>query len=212
MLSRPSSSSPESDGVTSTSRSLLVRLRDNCADAWDRLVRLYAPLVYSWCRRLGVADQDIPDVIQEVFKSVAASIGTFRKDRAQDTFRGWLRTITRSKAMDHFRRQSRQPAAAAGGSAAQHQMAALPNAAELSSRIDDESDDKPAYHGVFLRACDLIRTDFKEKTWTAFWRVVVDGQSPKDVAEELSMRPGTVRVAKSRVLQRLRQEMGELPE
>jgi DNA-directed RNA polymerase specialized sigma24 family protein len=32
------------------------------------------------------------------------------------------------------------------------------------------------------------------------------------VAEELKMQPGTVRVAKSRVLQRLRQELGELLE
>ena len=67
------------------------------------------------------------------------------------------------------------------------------------------------YH-LFLRACELIRTDFKETTWKAFWRVVVDGVAAKDVAEELSMQPGAVRVAKSRVLQRLRQEMGELLE
>ena len=90
-------------------------------------------------------------------------------------------------------------------------MTEFPDATEFSDAID-ESDDEPLYHALFLRACDLIRTDFKENTWKAFWRVVVDGQSPKDVADELSMKPGTVRVAKSRVLQRLRQEMGELLE
>ncbi len=204
--SEPSSSSAQdSEGVASTSRSLLVGLRDNDSDAWGRLVSLYAPLVYFWCRKLGLADQDTPDVVQEVFKSVTTDIDRFRKDRPQDTFRGWLRTITRSKAADHYRRQSRQPEAV-GGSAALRQMTEFPDA------IDNESDDEPVYHGLFLRACDLIRTDFKENTWKAFWRVVVDGQSPKDVANELSMQPGTVRVAKSRVLQRLRQEMGELLE
>ncbi len=203
--SESSRSARRSKGVASTSRSLLVRLRDNDSDAWDRLVTLYAPLVYFWCRKLGLADQDTPDVVQEVFKSVTTGIDRFRKDRPQDTFRGWLRTITRSKAADHYRRQSRQPEAA-GGSAALRQMTEFPDA------IDTESDDEPVYHGLFLRACDLIRTDFKENTWKAFWRVVVDGQSPKDVADELSMQPGTVRVAKSRVLQRLRQEMGELLE
>ncbi|MEO2019801.1 MAG: hypothetical protein ABGZ53_36170 [Fuerstiella sp.] len=40
--------------------------------------------------------------------------------------------------------------------------------------------------------------------------MTVDGQSPQDVGQEQSMRSGTVRVAKSRVLQRLRQEPGEL--
>ena len=38
----------------------------------------------------------------------------------------------------------------------------------------------------------------------------MDGNSPKEVAEELGMQPGTVRVAKSRVLARLRSELGEI--
>jgi RNA polymerase sigma-70 factor (ECF subfamily) len=39
---------------------------------------------------------------------------------------------------------------------------------------------------------------------------VVDGKTAQEVAQELSMQPGTVRVAKSRVLHRLRKELGEL--
>jgi RNA polymerase sigma-70 factor (ECF subfamily) len=57
----------------------------------------------------------------------------------------------------------------------------------------------------------LIQTDFEERTWQAFWRVVVAGQSPQEVAAELAMTAGAVRVAKCRVLHRLRQELGDLP-
>lgn len=39
--------------------------------------------------------------------------------------------------------------------------------------------------------------------------VVVEGREASDVAHDLSMRPGTVRVAKSRVLKRLRLEIGD---
>ena len=39
--------------------------------------------------------------------------------------------------------------------------------------------------------------------------VVVDGRETNDVAADLGMRPGTVRVAKSRVLKRLRLEVGD---
>ena len=203
--SPPPKNSNSASGGNSTPRSLLVRLRENEAEAWDRLVTLYTPLVYFWCRKLGVSEQDTPDIVQEVFKSVAARIERFRKEKPQDTFRGWLRVITRSRAVDHYRRQSNQPAAV-GGSVALQKMAEFPES------CDDEPEDEPIYHGLFLRACDLIRTDFKESTWKAFWRVVVDGETPKDVAEELSMQPGAVRVAKSRVLQRLRQELGEFLE
>lgn len=191
----------------SMSRSLLVRLRAMNPDAWEQLLSLYTPLVYFWCQKLGLPEQDIPDVVQDVFKSVTTNIENFRKEQPQDTFRGWLRTITRNKVIDHHRRHGRQPHAA-GGSVAQRRMT------ELVDLIDDESIDdsvdEPAYQALFLRALEVIRADFKEHTWQAFWRVVVDGRSAGEVAEELSMRPGTVRVAKSRVLHRLRQELGEL--
>ena len=57
---------------------------------------------------------------------------------------------------------------------------------------------------------ELIRAEFEERTWQAFWRTAVDDVPPKDVAAELSMTPGSVRVAKCRVLRRLREEFGEL--
>ena len=198
---------PESRGPLSTSRSLLVRLKNNESEAWDRLVELYAPLVFYWCRRLDVSEQDVADIFQDVFQSVAKSIGGFRKERPSDTFRGWLRTITRNKVFDHYRRGGRQPEAA-GGTEANIRLSQLP----ADEPQTDDNDDDTAKSLLFQRAMELIRRDFAEKTWQAFLGVVVDGKTSAEVAEELSMRPGTVRVAKSRVLHRLRRELGDLIE
>ncbi len=175
--------------------------------AWDRMTLLYTPLVYFWCRKQYVPEQDIPDVVQDVFRTVAANITKFRKDRPGDTFRGWLRTIVRTRSADYFRKQQHQPMAS-GGSEAQHRFT------QLSDGISDESEsaEDQVQHALFLRALELVRADFQDKTWKAFWRVVVDGRTPKEAAEELSMQPGAVRVAKSRVLQRLRRDLGELLE
>src|SRR5437588_9992509 len=99
---------PGSDGgpqpSTATSPSLLDRVKAGDAAAWERLVTLYAPLVFHWCRRWGLRDEDAADVFQDVFQSVAAHIATFHRDRRGDTFRGWLRTITRNKVHDYYRR------------------------------------------------------------------------------------------------------------
>ena len=65
------------------------------------------------------------------------------------------------------------------------------------------------FNGVLLRALDSIKGEFHERTWQAFWKVVVEGRSTNDVAADLSMKPGTVRVSKSRVLLRLRHELGD---
>src|SRR5438105_4437335 len=98
----------------STSLSLLQRVQGNQPRAWEQLVDLYAPLVYHWCRRAGLGSEDTADVFQEVFRAVAEHVAAFRRDRPGDTFRGWLRTITRNKLRDHFRRRQDQPRAHGG--------------------------------------------------------------------------------------------------
>src|SRR5688500_465745 len=97
-----------------TSRSLLKLARERDGQAWTRLVELYTPLVYFWCRRGRLPEQDLPDVVQDVFRAVVAGLDSFRKQREEDTFRGWLRTVTRSKISDSFRRRGRSPAAVGG--------------------------------------------------------------------------------------------------
>ncbi|HEY7427534.1 MAG TPA: sigma-70 family RNA polymerase sigma factor [Gemmataceae bacterium] len=193
---------------TATSRSLLERVKADEPQAWDRLVRLYAPLVFQWCRGWDLREQDAADVFQEVFQAVATHIGTFRKEREGDTFRGWLRTITRNKVHDHFRRLGREPEGV-GGTDAQARLAQLP---APSPREDSNLSEQRAERGLITHVLDLIRPEFAERTWQAFWRTAIEGGSAPEVAAELSMSAGAVRVAKSRVLQRLREELGDLIE
>lgn len=203
-LNGSGSGSPSS---SATSRSLLERVKAEDAAAWDRLVSLYAPLVIRWCRRWDLQDQDVADVLQETFQAVATHIAGFRKEKQTDTFRGWLRTIARNKVQDHFRRLGREPEGV-GGTDAQIRLAQLPAPSLEDESVADEEADRSLFH----RGLDLIRAEFEDRTWQAFWRTAVEGESPKDVAAELSMSPGAVRVAKSRVLQRLREELGDLIE
>ncbi|HZY84414.1 MAG TPA: sigma-70 family RNA polymerase sigma factor [Gemmataceae bacterium] len=199
----PESSGPPPSSVC-TSRSLLERARADDSAAWERLVGLYAPLVFGWCRRWGLPEQDAADVLQDVFQAVVAHLAGFRSGREGGTFRGWLRTIAHNKVLDHFRRQGREPRAA-GGSDAQQRLAQLPGPEAPGSDVAE-----PEERGLFLRALGLIRGDFEERTWQAFWSTAVDGRAPRDVADELGMSAGAVRVAKSRVLHRLREELGDL--
>jgi RNA polymerase sigma-70 factor (ECF subfamily) len=193
---------------TGTSSSLLERIKANDTTAWDQLVKLYGPLVFHWCRRWELQDQDTADVCQEVFQAVALHIGSFRKERPGDSFRAWLRTITRNKVHDHFRRLGRE-LGGEGGTDAQARWAEVP---APQPRDDDSGAEKAAERRLFFRSLELIRAEFEERTWQAFWRTTVDGQKPKDVGADLGMSPGAVRVAKYRVLHRLREELGDAME
>ncbi len=193
-------------GSLATSHSLLARARARDADAWHRLVELYAPLVLHWCRRARVPQDEIPDIFQEVFAAAARNLGSFQKKKPGDTFRGWLRTIARNKICDHFRRPAPR---GIGGTEAHMHIAQL---AEPPSLEENSAADRPVEASLLGRALESARPHCQEQTWRAFWRTVVDGQSAVDFAAELSLSPGAVRVAKSRVLHRLRSELGELPD
>ncbi|MGE0607917.1 MAG: RNA polymerase sigma factor [Pirellulales bacterium] len=194
----------------STSRSLLAGARQDLPAAWERLVRLYAPLAASWCRRWGVAEQDIGDLLQEVFSAVAGHLDQFRKERPADTFRGWLATIARNKVRDHFRRRAGEPSAAGGSEAAQWMRQVL-DPRDADDELPDPTDDV-LLDDLLKAALESIRGEFHQNTWHAFWGVVVEGRAAADVAADLHMKPGAVRVAKSRVLLRLRKELGDEPD
>src|SRR5262245_22457555 len=97
-----------------TSLTLLQRMRDGDDAAWQTMVRIYSPLVAHWCRRSSIPAGDVDDALQAVFRVASTNLERFRRDRPGDTFRGWLRGITRNIVLEQVRRSGRQPRAAGG--------------------------------------------------------------------------------------------------
>eukprot|EP00913_Durusdinium_trenchii_P010877 g10206.t1 len=174
----PDSSRQSSQGAnaTATSLTLLQRLKANDGDAWDRLNELYTPLIRYWCGRQGLSPDDAGDVMQEVFQGVMKNLADFRKERPGDTFRGWLRTVTRNHVRMHFRRAGRYTPPI-GGTDAHRALQDIPDTS------DSESDDDPPeqIRELYNRAVELIRSEFEDRTWQAFRQVVIDGRRPADV-------------------------------
>ncbi len=191
----PSSSS-------STSLSLLSRVRAAEPRAWERLTRLYGPVVYRWARQAGLQPQDASDVMQDVFHSVTTNIGKFEQQANGGGFRGWLWTISRNKIRDHYR-NLKGTAQATGGTAALDRIQQLP-ASPPGLSSESGSIERNNLH---RRAMELVQGDFEERTWQAFWRAAVEGDSPADVAADLGISVWAVYKARSRVLSRLRQEL-----
>lgn len=189
-----------------TSLSLLHGIRHQDAAQWDRFGRIYTPLVYKWCRQAGIAENDAPDVVQEVFQVVFRKIHQFRRERATDSFHGWLYGVTRHKILDHFREINDRPIAQ-GGSVAHAQWQDMP--AALPEQLE-EHQIKQETSVLYHQAYELLQVEFEKHTWKAFWRAAVDGVSAKLVAEELEMTVGAVYNAKSKVLRRLREEFAGL--
>jgi RNA polymerase sigma-70 factor, ECF subfamily len=194
---------------SSISSTLLDQLRTHRPEAWQRVVCLYGPVAYRWCRRSNLAAEDAADVVQDVFSAVMVHLPEFRRDRPEDSFSGWLAAITRNKVREHYRRRQGK-AEARGGTTAQRHITEIPQPPELSE--ESIQPDTQSAACLSRRALELIRAEFEPRTWEAFWRVGVDGLSPAHVAADLDMSIAAVYKAKSRVLGRLREVLSELPE
>ena len=96
--------------VDTISSCLLVCVPKNVrSDAWERLVFLFGPLVVHWCLAKGLQFADAIDISQQVFQKVSEKLIDFDRNRADATFRGWLRTITNRKIYDFWRTKSCLP-------------------------------------------------------------------------------------------------------
>ena len=194
------------DPQQATSKTLLERLRANDSEAWRVMVQLYTPLVRHWATRGGVRGADVDDVAQDVLQAAATHMENFRRDRPGDSFRGWLRGITRNMVLEHFRRSGRNPRGS-GGTDALIQLREVEDAAPVA---DEDEDPVEELDGLRRRALELVRSEFEERTWRAFWLTVVESRAPADIAAEMGVSPTAIRMAKSRVLRRLKETFGDL--
>jgi RNA polymerase sigma-70 factor (ECF subfamily) len=186
--------------VNKTRQTLLLRLREpGDGRAWSEFAELYQPLVRKFALLRGVAEQDVDDVVQEVMRTVAKAIRTFKYDPDRGTFRDWLFVVTRSRVIRHFRKVARTPGAAPGEVAMQEM------AADEAWQVGPAAEWERAYRQrMFEWAAPQVRAEVHEKTWRAFWMTSVEDRPLAEVAAALEMKPGAIYVARSRVIARLR--------
>ncbi len=161
-------------------------------------------MILFWCGKGGLRSEDAEDVTQEVFAAAAAGLDRFHRDRPGDTFRGWLRGITRNQVLLSYRRNHGRPVAEGGSDAFWHLQG---HADPLPGPGEDEEAEMSQ---LYQRAVEQVRDRFEPHTWQAFWLTVIQGRAPAALTEELGMTVANIRQAKSRVLRLLKQELGEL--
>jgi RNA polymerase sigma-70 factor (ECF subfamily) len=187
--------------MNETRQSLLHRAQAGETDAWEDLTDLYRPLILGWLHRQGVPAGDLEDLCQEVLLSVVKHLPGFQHSGHRGAFRSWLRTIVWSRTADYWR-GIEAGAAGSGGSIA---AAALLEVADPDSGLNRQWDEE---HDRYVLDCllDLVEEEFEPITMRAFRRLALDGVSGAEAAQELGLSVGAVYVAKSRVLQRIREE------
>ena len=184
-----------------TRQSLLIRAQSGEAEAWKDLTDLYRPLIIGWLNRQGVPAVDLEDLSQDVLLSVVQHLPRFEHSGQRGAFRSWLRTIVCSRTIDYWRAAGAGTPASSGSGA----RTALQQIADPDSGLNRQWDEE---HDRYVLGCllDLVEEEFEPPTLRAFRRLALDGAGGAAVAGELGMSVAAVYAAKSRVMQRIRQE------
>lgn len=192
-----------------TQYSLLMRLKaseDECSrDAdWQAFVSSYEPFIYRYARRKGLQDTDANDLVQKVMVSVAKSISNWQpanESNGKPRFRNWLFTIARNHLLNALKVRSTNRGV---GGTTQLQLLAQ----SIDPRAEEHQMDEDYRREAFLWAATRVRKQVKSLTWLAFWKTAVEGLDCQQVSLELETTVGNVYASRSRVLSRLKAEVG----
>lgn len=183
--------------MPATRSSLLRRVR-NLGDrsAWREFDTLYRPLITGYALRAGMGPDAAEEITQQCLAAIVAAIHKFQE---RVSFRAWLRGMVRRKIADYLADRSR------------HRRA--DTVVIMQTPDDGEGPDElweKEWNRAHLLYCvESLRSEFAEHTFEAFVLYVLHSLPVPQISTRLGMTPNQIYVAKSRVLQRIRERFHE---
>jgi len=188
-----------------TRHSLIQRLKDGGDNAaWEEFTSIYRPIIIRIAMRKQLQLDDAEDLAQQVLLSVLKNIHKWRADPQRARFRTWLQTVVRNATINAL---SRRPQDRASGG-----TTALQRLHERPEKSDSLWFDLEWQRETLRWVAQQVRGEFESTTWAAFWDTAIEQVSAQEVAERMGKSVGAVYIARSRVMQRIKQTIAGLDE
>jgi RNA polymerase sigma-70 factor (ECF subfamily) len=182
---------------------LIQRLQDGGDNAaWEEFASIYRPVIVRIALRKQMQFDDAEDLAQQVLLLVLKNINKWKSDPARARFRTWLQTVVRNATMNALSRRPKDQAS--GGTNSLQQLHQRPD------KADSLSFDLEWQRETLRWVAHQVRGEFESTTWTAFWDTAIEQLPAQEVAEKIGRSVGAVYIARSRVMQRIKQRIAEL--
>jgi len=170
---------------------LIIKCQNADPTAQRQLYELYLPYVLTIARRFGILEQDMADIIQEIFIEIFVNINRYNPQKG--AFKYWLKSIAVNKILNTQRKQKR---------AAQTIIIDSERVAKEDILIELETMDNEL-------VIQLIKA-LPEGYRNVFNLYVVDDLSHQEIANKLDIGVATSRSQLSRAKQLLRKRLSDI--
>jgi RNA polymerase sigma-70 factor, ECF subfamily len=177
-------------------RMLVIDAQAHSPDAWEELYRRCRPKLLTYARRRLPSIQAAEDAVSEAFARAIARIDDFTWTAAG--FEAWMYGITRNVVHEAHRNVTRdrrletKQAGTAGNP---------PSVADAVGEAVESDEERTELRRAFATLSESDRELLELR--------VIGGLTADQVAEVLDKKPGAIRMAQSRALERLRDAMEE---
>jgi RNA polymerase sigma-70 factor (ECF subfamily) len=188
--------------MNTTRGTLLERVRDpEDAAAWEQFYALYAPLLESYARALGLRGADAEEIRDQCLATVVQRMSDFHYERTRGSFKAWLHRIARDKVVDWMRkpREERSETALA---------LSIPDA----ESGPDETWEREWRAEHVRYALSEVRREQDESGRELLELVLSEDLSAAEIAQRTGLNPNQIYKARARFLERVRAVLERLGE
>lgn len=196
--------------MQTTRQTLLERIRKNGANAdWEQFYQIYNGVIVRYARKLGLAEDQAMDVLQETMVTLMRLLPEFTYDKRKGKFRNFVFTIVHRKALAAMRRAKRRGEVSMDQEDAETGRRLADVLADPAARAASERHEDAWRESVMEDALARLAEDpgIQPRTMDVFRAYAIEGGSPADVAQRFGMKENAVYQIKNRVIQRLRDEV-----
>ena len=189
-----------------TRSSLIHRLKATInGESWQDFFNTYWELIFNVARRAGLSHADAQDVVQETIVKVHKSFDRFQYDRKRGSFKGWLRSVTRSRLAEHFKKQQKRlPLNQPFDDSSENPTAEVADPKGLAlERIWDEEWQK----NLIQTALTRLKRTVSPKQFQIFKCYCIDEWTVSEICKALNVNAAQVYMAKQRVGKLFKQEL-----
>ncbi len=171
-------------------------------EAWVDFVIRYDPVIRSTSRRYRLDAESTEELCQRVWIDLARRMRSYRYEPGK-TFRGWLRRLCQSRAIDLLRKKK----ANAVEWLEDQPAASLLEDASAGIEVDESAaSERPVLLRQAEEVQDAVRLRVSERTWQVFWNIAIEGQSVRETSAAAGISYYAAFAAQKRVGRMLREE------